>query len=169
MNKLLVIGVGQTLRGDDAVGVVAVQSWQAQFPQTANHPEVQVEISELPGLDLLELLSGAEYALIVDAVQSGKSPGEIHILDERGISAFDPGTGSAHGWGVAETIQLGRTLKRNDLPKEIKFIGIKAGQFETGASLSQEIIQNLPSIADEIENQVRKLLQDMSCSFISTR
>jgi len=158
--RIVVIGVGQTLRGDDAVGVVAVQSWQAQYPQTANHPEVQVEISELPGLDLLELLSGAEKALIVDAVQSGKSPGEIHIMDELGISAFDPGTGSAHGWGVAETIQLGHKLGRADLPRNIKIMGIAAQQFEIGSLLSPGVTENLPNIIDEIENQVRSTLQE---------
>lgn len=157
--KIVVIGVGQTMRGDDAVGVIAVQTWQAQYPQTASHPEVRVEIAELPGLDLLELLSGADYALIVDAVKSGKPPGEIHILDEQSISAFDPGAGSAHGWGVAETIRLGQKLGRADLPGEIKILGITAQQFGIGSSLSPEITENLPTLIDEIEMQVRSALQ----------
>lgn len=160
MNKLVVIGVGQTLRGDDAVGVIAVETWQTQYPHTANLPDVQVKTAELPGLDLLELLSGAEYALIVDAVQSGKSPGAIHILDEQSISAFDPGAGSAHGWGVAETIQLGRKLGRADLPQYIQIMGVAAQQFEIGSSLSPEVTENLPNIIDEIENQVRSALQE---------
>ena len=158
--KIVVIGVGQTMRGDDAVGVVAVRSWQTHYPQTAKHPDVQLEISELPGLDLLELLSGAEFALIVDAVQSGRPAGEIQILDEQAISAFEPGTtGSAHGWGVAETIQLGHKLGRADLPRSLMIMGITAQQFEIGSSLSPEIIENLPNIIDEIENQVRAALQ----------
>ena len=147
------------MRGDDAVGVLAVDTWQTQYPDTANLPEVQVEITELPGLDLLELLSGAEYALIVDALKSGRPAGEIHILDEQVISAFEPGTGSAHGWGVAETIQLGHKLGRADLPRSLMIMGITAQQFEIGSSLSPEIMENLPNIIDEIENQVRTALQ----------
>ena len=159
MNNLVVIGVGQTMRGDDAVGVIAVESWLTQYPDTANLPEVQVKISELPGLNLLELLSGAKFALIVDAVQSGRPAGEIHILDEQAISAFEPGTGSVHGWGVAETIQLGHKLGRADLHRSLMIIGITAQQFEIGSSLSPEIMENLPNIIDEIENQVRAALQ----------
>jgi len=160
MNKLVVIGVGQTMRGDDGVGVIAVQSWQAQYPQTAALPEVRVEIAELPGLDLLELLSGADHALIVDAVKSRKTAGEIHILDEQAISAFEPGTSSAHGWGVAETIQLGHKLGRADLPQCLKIMGITAQQFEIGSSLTPEITENLPKLIHEIENQVREALQE---------
>ena len=158
--KIVVIGVGQTMRGDDAVGVVAVRSWQTHYPQTAKHPDVQLEISELPGLDLLELLSGAEFALIVDAVQSGRPAGEIQILDEQAISAFEPGTGSAHGWGVAETIQLGHKLHRANYPRNLKILGIAAQQFEIGSSLSSEIIESLPNIVKEIENLVQSALQE---------
>ena len=59
-----------------------MQAWQAQYPQTASHPEVRVEIAELPGLELLDLLSGADYALIVDAIKGNEPAGEIHILDD---------------------------------------------------------------------------------------
>ena len=160
MNNLVVIGVGQTMRGDDAVGVIAVETWRSQYPHTANLPGVQVETAELPGLDLLEMLSNADTALIVDAVKSGSPAGGIHIMDEQAIAAFEPGTGSAHGWGVAETIQLGYQLGRNDLPRNIKIMGIAAQQFEIGSSLSSEINQNLPNIVDEIENQVRAVIQE---------
>ena len=157
--KIVVIGVGQTMRGDDGVGVIAVQSWQAQYPQTAALPEIRVEIAELPGLDLLELLSGADHALIVDAIKGNGRAGEIHVLDEQAISAFDPGAGSAHGWGVAETILLGQKLGRTDLPGDIKIIGITAQQFGIGRSLSPEIKENLPDIIDDIEKQVQAELR----------
>ena len=158
--KIVVIGVGQTMRGDDGVGVIAVQSWQAQYPQTASRPEVRVEIAGLPGLDLLELLSGADYALIVDAIKGNEPAGEIHILDEQAISAFDPGAGSAHGWGVAETIRLGQKLGRTDLPGEIKIVGITAQQFGIGRSLSPVVTERLPNIIAEIENQIHSALQE---------
>lgn len=158
--KVVVIGVGQTMRGDDAIGITAVKAWQSQYSHTANYPDVRVETTEVPDMDFLELLSGAEDALIVDAVKTGDRPGKIHILDEQSLSAFDQDTTSTHGWGVAETIRLGRTLKREDLPHEIKIIGIEAGQFETGARLSPEIIENLPQIISAIEAYVTELLHE---------
>jgi hydrogenase maturation protease len=156
--SIVVVGVGQSLRGDDAVGVLAVQAWQNSFPNTVNHSNVRVETTELPGLSLLESLSGADNAIIVDAVNNGRSPGEIYILDEQVLSAFKGESGFAHGWGVAETIQLGRNLRRDDLPAHIWIIGVEANQFDVGEPLSPEISENLTAIASTIDQLVNKLL-----------
>jgi hydrogenase maturation protease len=162
--KIVIIGIGQTMRGDDGVGVFAVQAWQKQHPHTAALPEVCVEIAELPGLDLLELLSEADCALIVDAIKGDGIPGEIHILDEQALAAFDPGSGSAHGWGVAETIRLGQKLGRAEIPGDIKILGITAQQFGIGRSLSSMISEQLPNIIEEIENQVQSVFQEKGCN-----
>jgi hypothetical protein len=49
--NILVLGIGQSLRGDDAAGLEAVCLWQQTHPLTAQ--KVQVEFTELPGLGLL--------------------------------------------------------------------------------------------------------------------
>jgi hydrogenase maturation protease len=156
--SIVVVGVGQTLRGDDAVGVLAVQAWRKSFPNTVNHAGGRAETTELPGLSLLESLSGSDNGIIVDAVNSGRPAGEIYVLDEQVMSAFKGGSGFAHGWGVAETIQLGRNLKRDDLPPQIWIIGIEANQFEVGEPLSPVIADNLPAIAATIDQLVNRLL-----------
>ena len=102
------IGIGQSLRGDDAAGLEAVRLWQAQYPQTAQ--KLQVELSELPGLALLDRLDGMEAAILVDAVQSRATPGTIQRLGPEELAAFSTDAQSAHGWGVAETLALGRSL-----------------------------------------------------------
>ena len=82
--NIAVIGLGQSLRGDDAIGLEVVQAWRAQYPQSAAHEDVSVDIVELPGLHLLTMLSGVRLALIVDAIQSGAAPGtlrEIKLTD----------------------------------------------------------------------------------------
>jgi len=160
--KIVVIGVGQTLRGDDAAGVIAVQTWQTQYPHTAAHPEVRVEIEELPGVALIELLSGAERAVIVDAVDSGSPAGTLHLLTEQQLAGFESVYGSAHGIGVAEALQLGRTLNLDDLPEHLTIAGIAAEQFEIGSAPSAGIATNLPQIAAQIEKLVRDQLASLS-------
>jgi hydrogenase maturation protease len=108
--KLTVIGIGQTLRGDDAAGVEAVRRWQAAYPATASRKDVTVTLSELPGLALLDQLEGFDSAILVDAVQSSAEPGVIHRLTPHDLDAFGSGSGSAHGWGIAETLKLDRQL-----------------------------------------------------------
>lgn len=151
-----IIGIGQTLRGDDAVGPAAVSLWKKIFPASANQPDIIVELTELPGISLLNKLEGAHRAILVDAVCSAAEPGTIHTLTEDQLESFDLGASSAHGWGVAETLALGRELKPVELPTELFLIGIEADQMEMGKGLSQDVEMALPRVADLIEQIVRR-------------
>ncbi len=157
MTKVAVIGVGQSLRGDDAAGLVAVRQWQKKYPETASRPEVRVETNELPGLALLDLIEDAEAALLVDAVQSSALPGTIHLLKEEDLSAFASGAKSAHGWGIAETLDMGRLLGKLD-QTAIRLIGIEAEQMILGMGLSKAIQDAIPLVCDKIQEEVEALL-----------
>jgi hydrogenase maturation protease len=155
--NIVVLGIGQSLRGDDAAGPQAVRLWREKYPQTANLPGVRVHTSELPGLGLLDLLAGADAALIVDAVRSGAPAGKLHRLASGDLAAFTPDAGSAHGWGVAETLRLGRSLSPALAACRITLLGIEAGQLEMGAGLSPEVEAALGVLVENIENEVRNL------------
>ena len=150
------IGIGQSLRGDDAAGLEAVRRWEEKFPETANKPEVQIEASELPGLALIDLLSNVDAAILVDAVQSAAKPGTIHRLSEDELASFTSASKSAHGWGVAETLKMRRQL--TDAKCNIRIIGIEAEQMELGAGLSQAVKDALPEICNAIEEEINALL-----------
>jgi hydrogenase maturation protease len=152
---ILVLGIGQRLRGDDGAGLAAVEYWQAAYPETAESGVVCLELAELPGLSLLELLAGSQAALIVDAVRSGGIPGTLHVLEESQLAAFMPESGSAHAWGVAETLALGRRLAPERLPGRLRLLGIEAGTVELGAGLSREVIEALPAAAEKIQEIVQ--------------
>jgi len=146
-----IIGIGQSLRGDDAAGPAAVSLWQKAFQSTASRPDIIVELADLPGIGLLNLLAGASKAVLVDAVQSDAEPGTIHTLTEDHLASFELGDRSAHGWGIAETLSLGRALNLAEMPAELTLIGIEAAQLEIGAGLSPEVELALPRVASLIE------------------
>ena len=149
---LVIIGIGQSLRGDDAVGLSVVQMWQDTHPATAQ--KVRVELAENPGVGLLNLLEGAAYAVIVDAVQSNAAPGTVHSLQENELAAFVAGSDSAHGWGVAETLKLGRQLYPENLPDQINLIGIEVGQVDLGAGISPEVVAALPKCVALLQKKI---------------
>jgi hydrogenase maturation protease len=156
--QIVVIGIGQSLRSDDGAGPEAVRRWQAAYPETASRPEVRVELAELPGLGLLDLLEGAEAAVIVDAVQSRAAPGTLLRLGPDDLASFTPDAGSAHGWGVAETLQLGRTLSPSLADCRITLIGIAARRFELGGGLSPQVEAGLAQAVECLEKEIRGLL-----------
>jgi hydrogenase maturation protease len=154
--NILILGIGQSLRGDDAAGLEAVRLWQELCPETAQR--VRLEFAELPGLGLLDLLKGMDAAVLVDAVHTMSAPGTILHLSPDDLASFAPDSRSAHGWGVAETLQLGRSLYPSLADCRISLIGIEAGPMDMGADLSPQVQAALIRAATMIEKEVQDLL-----------
>jgi hydrogenase maturation protease len=157
---LVVIGVGQTLRGDDSVGPVVVQEWTEKYPETAQDPRVTVEVCDLPGLVLLDFLIGLEKAILVDAVLGGPSvtPGSLLRFNPSDLESFSPASGSAHGWGVAETLKLAETLQMEGIPEQISILGIAAAQVELGAEMSPDVKKAIPAAVDKLQEMAVEML-----------
>jgi len=154
---IAVIGIGQSLRGDDAAGLEAVRVWQGKYTSSTHDPHVIVSLTENPGLGLLNLLEGVESAVLVDAVQSEAVPGTLHRVDESEIDSFANGSDSAHGFGVGETLALGRSVNPGSLPEVIVVIGIEVGQTDIGEALSPEVEAVLPEAAKLIEEEINRI------------
>ena len=151
------IGIGQSLRGDDAAGLEALRQWQEKFPEMAGRPELRVEASELPGFALLEMLEDVDAAILIDAVRSSAKPGTIHRLSEEELLSFTSDAKSAHGWGVAETLVVGRLLDRiEDIP--IRLIGIETEQTVLGAEMSRAVLSGIPSACKAIQEEIESFI-----------
>ena len=145
------------MRGDDAAGLEAVQLWQIQHPDTA--AQVQVELSELPGLALLDLLEGMDAAVLVDALNTSALPGTVLRLGPDELSIFTPDAVSAHGWGVAESLQLGRSLAPSLAKCRVTLIGIVGEDFRLGADLSPQVRAAMKKAADMVEREIQNALK----------
>ena len=153
------LGLGQYMRGDDEIGLEIVQRWIKE--NKGNFPEDQIEadILESPGVNLLGAIAGLNAAVLVDAVHSGAPAGTIHKLSENDLAAFSDGSGSVHGWGAAETLSLGRQLTGDDLPETIIIIGIEGVQFTLGEGLSPAVQNAIPEALLLIDQVLKGLLQ----------
>jgi len=92
---------------------------------------------------------GHDRVYVVDAVSSGASPGSIYRMDasrEPIPSKFF--SCSTHDFGVAEAIEMARTL--GQLPMQLQLFGIEGGNFQPGEKLSAEVEQAMELVADEI-------------------
>ena len=154
--RIKILGIGQSMRGDDEVGIIIVQRWmkdhRSDYPDT-----IEAEVLESPGITLLGAIAGLDAAVMVDAVRSGALPGTLHHLTEEEPASFTEGTGSAHGWGVAETLSLGHQLVPEDMPERIIIIGVETVQFELGEGLSPEVRASVPKALKMINEVLRDL------------
>lgn len=152
------IGIGQSLRRDDAVGLIAVQQWQEAHPEMS--AKVAVEVSETPGLNLLHQIQGYQAAIIVDAIQSGAPAGTIHLLREEQLAAFGRESQSAHGWGIAETLALGKKLFPSSMPSRIVLLGIELDTIQIGEGLSDPVRSALPRLVHAIQLEIERLTKE---------
>jgi hydrogenase maturation protease len=145
---IVVIGVGNGSRGDDAVGLeVARQLRQVGIDGVC--------IVERYGetTDLLETWKDAEAVILIDAVQAGGAPGTISRLDLR-VDPLSHGmlSCSTHAFGVAEAIALGRALRQ--LPAQCILYGIEGRCFALGAELSADVARAVPEVVRRVQHDI---------------
>jgi len=154
---ILVLGVGQSMRSDDAAGLEIVRLWEETHPEVAKR--VIVEYAEHTGLELLDLLSKANFAIIVDAIQSSETPGTLIRLELDDLEKFTSDTKSSHGWGLAETLQMGMSLHLSMADVQIILIGVVAHDFLPGKEFSPQILSRFPDAVKMLENEVDRLFR----------
>src|SRR3972149_2683023 len=76
--RVLVIGVGNPYRRDDAAGREAVRRLRDRAPHVIATLEHDGE-----GTSLMEAWQGADLVIVVDAVSSGAAPGTLQRFDVR--------------------------------------------------------------------------------------
>jgi hydrogenase maturation protease len=127
---VIVIGVGNEFRHDDAVGLIAARRLR----------ELGVAAEEVePGVAILaDRWNGVDGVVLVDAVSSGAAPGTIHQLD---VSASPVPSrmfkDSTHALGLAEAIEMSRLL--GTLPRRVMILGIEGEDFSYGVGLSTTV------------------------------
>jgi hydrogenase maturation protease len=99
-------------------------------------------------------------AVLVDAVLGGPGvePGSLLLFNPEELESFTSAAGSAHGWGVAETLKLAKALKREDIPSKLKVLGIAAAQVDLGAEMSPEVKGAVPAAVEKLQEIVVEML-----------
>jgi hydrogenase maturation protease len=134
----LVVGVGQVDRGDDALGPQVVARLADRLPEG-------VAVVSVPtAVRLVEVWEGFDQVVVVDAVRSGRPPGDVTVwvLTDAPLPAR-PGAGGTHGFGVAEAVELARVMGR--LPRRLVLVGVEAAGFAHGAPVSPAVAAALPA------------------------
>jgi len=142
---LVVIGIGNDYRGDDAAGLeVARRICHADLDGVT-----VLEIGDDP-TRLLHYWNHAPEVMVIDAVSSGSEPGTILSFDaltERIPNFFGPHL-TTHRIGVVECIDLARSL--DQLPEHLTVYGIEGRRFDMGTDLSPEVARAIEEVAVRI-------------------
>lgn len=131
--ELLVIGCGNILRGDDAVGPILIRHlWSEGVPESARLVD-----GGTAGMDVAFQMRGAKRVVIVDAANTGAEPGTIYRVPGEELEALPPVTGlHTHSFRWDHAIAFGRWLLGPGCPTDITVFLVEAGSIDAGAELS---------------------------------
>ncbi len=152
MNKILVLGIGNLLMGDEGVGVHAVRYFEKNFPES----EVDLVDGGTGGFHLLEYFQKYSRVIMIDATIDGQPPGTIKLLNPKFSTDYPP-TLTAHDIGLKDLLDALHLL--NQQPEIWLFTVSIARLDQPSIELSQEIIKTLPALAEKIRDLIRKLLE----------
>lgn len=127
---VLVVGVGNTLLGDDAAGLAVLSELERR--QDVWGGAVEFLDGGTQGLALLDRIAGRRAVLILDAVKLGAAPGTVHVLGKWDHRAARAST--AHESNVAELLEASALL--GELPGHVTVVGIEPERVATGIGLS---------------------------------
>ena len=132
-SAVVVIGVGNPDRGDDAAGRRVAAALRVSAP-----PGVVVMDSDGDPAAIMDAWDGADLAVVVDAMVSGSAPGTVRRFDATETPLpISVHLASTHGMGAAEAIELARSLDR--LPERLLVYGIEGTVFHPGMEMSQPV------------------------------
>ncbi len=141
---VLVIGVGNELRGDDGAGIEVAR----RVRQLVDPGQIAVLEQHGEALGLIEQWDGYRAALIVDAIGTGAHTGSLRRLDASSepLPADLRSSTSTHAVGVVETIELARAIGR--LPETLVVHGVQGEIFDTGSELSVAVRAAIGPLAE---------------------
>jgi hydrogenase maturation protease len=139
--RVLVLGIGNVLLGDEGAGVHAVRSMETEtWP-----PHVTILDGGTGGFHLLSLFEEFDRIVLVDATMDGRPPGTARLIRPRFASDY-PRTLSAHDIGLKDLVESAALL---GLTPEVVLVTVSVTTLPEGllADLSPEVAGSLTRVA----------------------
>ncbi len=147
----LILACGNTLRGDDGVGLWLAEWAKQRFSSQAG---VRVIAGHQWTPELAEDVARAHSVLFIDC-SINSEPGSLHLAPVKPVSGSPEH--NTHHLGAAELLSLGRDLF-NSLPHEALMLTVGSGSTELGEVFSAAVTTALPNACRLIEDTVLRLL-----------
>ena len=148
--KTLVLGLGNPILSDDAVGIRVVEELEGKV----DPKEVTLVETTVAGLGLLDFLTGHDRAIIIDAIQTvGGQAGRIYRLDPEALD-FTRHAASPHDVNLATALELGKRLELS-LPQQIIIFAIEVADASTfSEECTPEVRRAIPACVEMIIQEI---------------
>ena len=151
-NQILILGVGNILFSDEGLGVRVVEKLMEDYEFPEN---VSLEDGGVLGLNLLGVISSADYLIVVDAIRNGGIPGTEYRLEGEEIPERILAKNSIHQVDLLETLTLCQALDRR--PQTV-IVGVEPEDIETlSLDLTAVVREKLDSLVEMVLGELDRL------------
>lgn len=151
MNRVLVLGIGNLLMGDEGVGVAAVRRLQ----ETPLPPGVTLLDGGTGSFQLLSWLAGQDAVVLIDASADAKPPGTVSLLEPHFASDF-PRSLTAHDIGLRDLIEAASLLEA--LPR-VFLVTVSVAEIQSmRIGLSEAVAASLPRVVGRVKSLLDGLI-----------
>ncbi len=152
MKKIVVLGVGNRLMGDDGLGPRVVEELQKR-KLPAN---VEVMDAGVGGIAILSWIEGADKVIIVDSVQTNNEPpGTVYRFTEKELPPSDMFMLSLHDLNLVDTLNIGKVVQK--MPEEIVILGVEVKRIaQLDDRLTPEVEAAMAEVIDLVMEEIGK-------------
>ena len=147
----LIIGCGNLLRGDDAVGPVLIRHlWELGSPD-----DVRCADGGTGGMDVAFQMRGVRHVILIDACVSGSEPGSLFCLPAEAVEHLPPLAGiNLHAFRWDHALSFAHWLLKEDYPKLITVYLIEAQSLIIGEPLSEPVALTMRKLAERLLHEL---------------
>jgi len=152
--KIAVIGIGNTLRRDDGIGIIILESLLKFYKRK----DIDYFNFGSASFDLLQKVRSYDIVLFIDGVSADLPIGELKIFELSDIE-YKPNicASSTHELNLKSIFEISKTL---DLKARIYVAGVQAGDTSYGEGLSDA----LRNKKEDIIKKVSAFISETLCS-----
>jgi len=155
--RTLVLGLGNDVAGDDAVGPLVARALLVELDGVADVVE-----SSAAGLALIEVFAGYDRAIVVDSIVTGRNPPgtvtEMGLLDVGRVVAS-----SLHNAGLPELAAVAARLGLGFPSQTVVFAVEVVDPYTFGVGLSEPVAGAVEELVQRVRSQVRRWEQEAPC------
>lgn len=149
------LGIGNTIMGDDGVGIHVVRMVKDRIQ---SQRDIEVKELGVGGLKLVEEILGYEEVIIVDSYAAGN--GEVARIREFAPEEFKDTlhASSPHDTNFATALELYRGLEPDRIPRRIRVITVSIHPtFTFGEGLSPPVQEAATELAESIVREIEEI------------
>jgi hydrogenase 3 maturation protease len=143
-----VLGIGNTLRSDDAAGILVARALSQREGATNSDHLFICETGHAPENKTAEVRKFApDLVLLIDAADMDKAPGSVEWIPEEDIDGMSASTHSLPLSMLVKFLKL-------DLGCEVNVLGIQAASNDVGETVSAEVLQAVEEVVNGLEQAI---------------